>query len=1177
MVTSLLDYTFDGTTVSNSDGSNPMEIEGATVVKGPGRIGGVTYPKALSLGSSGAGSVEISDLDLDTRRFRVRIIFRLKQTFEGRQNLVESNHLPFALFLRGQGRSGTRLVASVRAAAHGWRSADTRFGSRVTVDEWHVADLVYDLDTVGVFLDDEIVSVHAFPNGRLELLDGARLFVGTWVDGRRDHFNGSVAALELDAGIPAELETQLDERRSSAEWFITRKAELLRDSVDMGEPTEAIEFNGRIGAWTQPWSNGAFMYHPSAGAAFEMHGAIHARYRKMRNRDELGHLVTDEEVATDSRGRKSLFSRGGIYWSSDTGAHEVLGQLYLDYEAQGESRAWGFPVAGPKSVPGGTELRLQRARMYHRDGAPSAHEVHGAILNRFLATGGVGTWGFPITNETPLLSGSREIGRSSEFERCTFYWSSRTGAHEVHGDIHRKYLDLGGPAGELGLPTTDEEGFSGGRMSGFQNGTLCWYGSFASIVVARPFKLFIGTLNTKESEGAFMGQNDLYLKVTVKHGSSTVHSARYPRSGDWGGRNVRDVNITLPPVITPDPARAVTLVIDVREADPGSDDKIGKWTKRLDATNGWGLRENNGILDSGSIRKINNIRASVKPQVDIASLSEPEKFWGVANQDTDDLSRAQYANAFRDVDSETEWWDISDGLDSIFYELVVKDIAEDGNCFGMCLESIYARKGLSPFALPLDRFSSWGTIRPTVNVKHAYQVGASAIWWFLGQFATGNTHDPVDVFNRTHAAHGRGDHPVLCIAQNYDFSGAPHVVLPVAWNKSSRPWRMEILDPNFPGKVRDLTVDPSKNEFRYVGSDTYTGGEWTGGRMHYMPFSILDTAVRTPVWDAILLLLSGTIIILGGDAETESITDADGNDIDAYGSRAKQQLQNSGTLDGYFATFRGFDGAGVLPSEVLLAREGRSPDVTPGPAAIDPGILVNATISELGDSRDARRLRDRILGSAGGAALGNRTVSSIAADPDAVKALNQRARKALDQAVATHRPGDFVHRTTSKRRGRLRYAVKHGLSEAFIDGPAVSGTKTRIRGKDLATLNSVLEVESDRDTKLDVALVQKQGVGRDRTEVRLSGLPAAKGKAVAVAPRPGMGAVDVTVGGTGIDVPVEVISTADGRTARRRFTVPVGTTRIMLSSAFTEGLITASRTSGLLGTVLDSNIIEARD
>src|SRR5699024_3309401 len=155
----------------------------------------------------------------------------------------------------------------------------------------------------------------------------------------------------------------------------------------------------------------------------------------------------------------------------------------------------------------------------------------------------------------------------------------------------------------------------------------------------------------------------------------------------------------------------------------------------------------------------------------------------------------------------------------------------------------------------------------------------------------------------------RGSHPVICIAQNYNFTGGPHCILPVKWDKSTKPWKMTILDPNFPGNLKTLTVNPDNNTFRYVGSRTYTGWQWSGRRFHHMPFSILDGKQRVPVWDLILLILTGTIIILADDGETVSITDTNGKDLDAFGTRARNVIKNGGEPSEFFVGYNGFQSA----------------------------------------------------------------------------------------------------------------------------------------------------------------------------------------------------------------------------------------------------------------------------
>ncbi|MBE7385180.1 MAG: hypothetical protein F6J95_027720 [Leptolyngbya sp. SIO1E4] len=1184
MAKSLIDFTFDSLQVSNPDGSLATPVQDAIITDGPGDMPLGNYPKAVDLGTAGRASVQVSNLAMDLRRFTIRVVFQAKGPVNQRQNLVESNLLPFALFLTArEGSTDFDLVASVAPKAHGWRAATTQFARGLKVNRWYTADLVYDIDTVALFVNGRIISVNAFPQGRIEKLSGTNLYIGTWVDGRRDHFDGKIAAVQWLADIPEALETDLDERREHPEWFVTHKFEAMRSTHDLGAAISALTYDRAIDAYVQHYSRGALIYQDGIGAAFEIHGAIYAHYKAMSNRSELGYLVSDEVKATNSNGRKSVFSKGAIYWSGRTGAVPVLGQLYLDYEALGESRALGFPEKVARRVAGGLEQEFEHARMYFKDGDTNAHEVHGAILSRYLTLGGVNKWGFPVTNESDVKKGSAVVGKFSEFERCTLYWSGSTGAFEVHGDIRRKYVDLGGPTGELGFPISDEldiPGVSGaGRYNTFQTGSLLWYGSWSSMIIARPFKVFIGRINTDESEGWLMGQNDLYVKVTLQEGGRTLYSKRHPKDGDYGGRNIIDLNLTIPHVITPNVNKTVTLTVDVWEADPGNDDHIGKWTKVLNVANGWGLRENGGIFNSGAFRKINSIRASVKPQVNIDSLSESEKFWGVRNQSTDNLTYSQYASAFSDVDSEAEWWDVTDWLEKAFYELVVEDLADGGNCFGMSLEAIYARKNSSLFSMPLNRFTNWNTVRPEFNVKHCYQVGASAIWWFLKEFVTGNTHDPKDVFTRTRSEFNRGNHPVLCVAQNYDFSGAPHCILPVAWDSRSKPWKMTICDPNFPNQLKTLTVNPDNNTFEYIGSSTYRGGAWSGGRLHFMPFSVLNKAARTPIWDAILLILSGTILILGDDTETASITDLNGNDLDAYGSRANSQLQNGRHLNGYFVGFKGYDQIrrkGIVAGEMLMCINRPSSNVVLGSAAVSPTVVSHLALGELADNRGLRTLRDAVRNDPLPTELIEaRTLHRVVNDPAVLDRLQPAARDLLVNAVRANRPGDFRHQVRGVRNGQFRYAVKQGLNQFLVSSAVAASEQTEVICKDIGTSKNLLQVKPDRDKLVRMEIDQKLGVSRDHIKVKIDQLPGSRDRNLQFNLRPGLGGIDLMPAGDRVDAQVEVEAKINGAITRRRFNVPMeGGTRLKLSTMLSDNVLEVANIDQVFGPSRQVRIIQ---
>lgn len=1221
----VIDYRFAGNSVTNPDGTMPMTINNGTVVPGPGATALGNLPSAVDLGASGKASIALAGAAVaqNRRTFCIRVVFQANGNIADRQNIVESTGLPFALFLtRGNNAGEITLNATVATRVHGWSGATTRFAVPLRAGVWYTADLAYDADTLGVFLDGQLVSVHAFPNGAIDAFPGNTLFVGSWVDGSRNHFDGKLAALQWHDEVPPEHLSRLDEARSTAEWFCTYKLESIRPRLNLGGQLGPIAFDARSGAYVQRHDAGLIMYHDAVGAAFEMHGSIHALYMSDANlRSALGYLVSDESDATRAGGRKSVFSRGAIYWSPQTGAAAVTGNIYLSYEHLGESAFFGFPLRAAAAISGGLEQEFQGGRFYYRTNATRAFEVHGAILAKFLATGGVRAWGYPITNESDVRRGSTVIGKSSEFENATIYWSAQSGAFEVHGDIRRKYNELGGPSSEIGFPISDEGNIPGAggpaRFNCFQNGSILWFGSYDSIIVARPFKVFVGRVNTKENEGFLMGQNDLYMRVVLREGGAAVYNQRHPGSGDFGGNNSRDLNLTIPRVVVPNsPGKTATLSLDIWDSDPGNDDHLGFYQFELNMANAWGMRDNQGIFNTGGFSRINNISWSVQPQVDFARLTETEKFWGVANRSTPTISYSQYASAFRDVDSETEWWDVTDWLEKAFYELVVKGVANGGNCFGMSLEAIYSRKFMSLFGLPINRFTSWDTVKNEFNVKHCYQVGAEAIWWFVGEFVTGNTHDPVDVFNNTRNAFNRGDHPVICIAQNYDFSGAPHCILPVAWDSSVKPWRMTICDPNFPNQLRTLTVNPDNNSFEYVGGSTYRGSEWSGGRFHYMPFCLLNSRPRTPIWDAILLLLAGTVIILGDGNETASLTDADGNDIDASGTRALAELRNNRRIDSYFVPFKGYSARRPLPRDIdpripTPRNPGRPTPIVPidripiermpanrlpirprtprGKGSIGGEVLMRrlpeATrfVSRFAQIEAAATthlsLRELIGNNAAGELAARFRTQPVAFnklldraphyalnDPGLVRELTAEMRRGLTDLARPIVSKTFNHSVSTKAGANFRYGVKHGLGEFRLESAAPQASSHAVDVTDLGTSRNTVNVATSHDRSVTIEFSSKLGVGQDNVRVTLSGVPVEATKKLKLNLRPGLSGLDLITTALSGSAMVTIDAVVDHRPISRRFRMPIaGGLRIKPAQAIADGTLTISNIGGLFG------------
>lgn len=95
--------------------------------------------------------------------------------------------------------------------------------------------------------------------------------------------------------------------------------------------------------------------------------------------------------------------------------------------------------------------------------------VQGVILHKYNETGGpTGPLGAPISNEQSGPNG----GQYSKFQTGVIYWSPRTGAHVLSGDIRLAWLSHGGADGPLGYPTSDQHTVPGGWQAEFEHGTI---------------------------------------------------------------------------------------------------------------------------------------------------------------------------------------------------------------------------------------------------------------------------------------------------------------------------------------------------------------------------------------------------------------------------------------------------------------------------------------------------------------------------------------------------------------------------------------------------------------------------------------------------------------------------------------------------------------------------------
>ncbi|CAO5175776.1 lysozyme [Frankia sp. AiPs1] len=132
----------------------------------------------------------------------------------------------------------------------------------------------------------------------------------------------------------------------------------------------------------------------------------------------------------------------------------------------------GAPISVENPAGGGGRWQQYANGLAFWSVSTGVHALYGPISTKYLALGGSNSLlRRPISD---IEFTSAPGGQQARFQGGWIYWSAATGAHEVHGQILRTYLALGGSGSALGLPTSDEYSVPGGRQSSFQHGRLRW-------------------------------------------------------------------------------------------------------------------------------------------------------------------------------------------------------------------------------------------------------------------------------------------------------------------------------------------------------------------------------------------------------------------------------------------------------------------------------------------------------------------------------------------------------------------------------------------------------------------------------------------------------------------------------------------------------------------------------
>jgi hypothetical protein len=184
-------------------------------------------------------------------------------------------------------------------------------------------------------------------------------------------------------------------------------------------------------------------------------------HARARNCDDYAKVAVSQNQENEKLG----CGLTGQRWSNDFDGHRFWCVSAADAELATERAA--RQVALDKCKANGVSgIQPVRLEVLPRDG--------GRIEEKYKDLGGGESHlGPPVSGLLPASNG----GSRRDFRNGSIYWHVSVGAHELHGAIRDRWRALGGEAGLLGYPTTDEidtpDGL--GRYNNFQHGSLVWY------------------------------------------------------------------------------------------------------------------------------------------------------------------------------------------------------------------------------------------------------------------------------------------------------------------------------------------------------------------------------------------------------------------------------------------------------------------------------------------------------------------------------------------------------------------------------------------------------------------------------------------------------------------------------------------------------------------------------
>ncbi len=649
--------------------------------------------------------------------------------------------------------------------------------------------------------------------------------------------------------------------------------------------------------------------------------------QSMRTGIEL-HVEVEGAVWALVGPRAQLFQHG-VLIATAQGVYEIGEHILTHWVLLGGTRGLlGAPRGSEAPVTGGTQAWADGGRWapfangrVYWSAATGAHEIHGAILARYLqrSSNDVALFvppigellGLPITDEQPVagISGAR----LSAFTRGRIYWSARTGAWEVYAEILGQLTASGGTEA-WGLPTGPQtvRAGAGQRLitQPFERGTIAILVRDGVVRVLDSLQVVIARVTTGniDDDTLFIRDRDAELIVVAQVWADDVKVL--DRTSPKGGRVAEPGWVT--PAIDPKRLRSLRVRIEAWDHDNiGPNDLLAV----VDVTYGY----DDGFFGFalGDAWGIHRASAKQGDAIDPVSFDytigrevalsldrfRQDFFWQRTNTGRPELPWSMYRGTFDDIDANSRG--SADTFERALYDDRYRGVAAGGNCGGFSITGVEAflRRDLTqPLAEADLQIDPGNVCWQRINRGQGSQMASSVLSWRADGTDDDDFCDPRRVFTRVSDSIRTSGTPAILTFwfKDGDDKGG-HAVLVWRCEIQGSTRVMYLADSNFPFSVRptftdsriEIAADGSYRVFPTSNYAQWAGGAWTSGSLgdEYMieiPYGLFSDPLRSPAFD----LGSGFLGLLGG------VFSAAGANVDqvSSGDRRLYDDQRSGIV-----------------------------------------------------------------------------------------------------------------------------------------------------------------------------------------------------------------------------------------------------------------------------------------